>query len=219
MSKTVIYGARRGPRNTNVLEGYSNVVENEPIELQDRQIVGILYSISGNEQGELFPVYAGRNMIGNSPACDIYLPEQSVALEHALLLMRRIKLEDGRIVASSSITDNNSDTGTWVNGESVGFDRMDCKDHSVLQIGNHYKLLFVELDPEAYGLTRSETFRAVPKSKKDKGMPQQVTDNYIVYDREEDNYPTAIGEQHEMDFYGRSKPKDVDHDMNKTIGQ
>lgn len=214
MSKTVIYGARRGPHNSNVLEGYSNFVENVPIELQDRQIVGILYSISGNEQGELFPVYAGRNIIGNSGKCDIWLPEESVAPEHALLLMRRIRLEDGRIMASSSITDNNSDTGTWVNGERVGFDRMDCRDHSVLQIGNHYKLLFVELDPEAYGLTCSETFRALPKPKK-VTAPQNF---YTVFEKEEENYPNTIGEQHEIDFYGRSKPKDEDHGANKTIG-
>lgn len=214
MSKTIIYGARKGTRNTNVFEGYSDVVGNEPIELQERQIVGILYSISGNEFGELFPVYAGRNTIGNSPSCDIFLPEESVAPEHALLLMRRIKLEDGTVHTSSSITDNNSESGTWVDGESVGFDRVLLSDHSVLQFGSHYRLLFVELDPEAYGLTRSETFRAVARPQK---KTVDISDGMSI--REDDTYyPSAIGAQHERDFYGRSKPKEEDHGANKTIG-
>ncbi len=214
MSKTVIYGMRRGQRNTNVLEGYSNVIENEPIRLQERQIVGILYSISGNELGELFPVYAGRNTVGSRPDCDIFLPEESVAPEHALLLMRRIRMDDGTYLASSSISDSNTETGTWVNGERVGFDRLECRDHSVLQVGSHYKLLFVELDPEAYGLTRSETFRAVPRPKKKRS---DSSDEYSIIEDNED-YPSSIGVQHERDFYGRSKPKEEDHGANKTIG-
>ena len=65
------------------------------IKLQDRPIIGALFSISAGIQGELFPIYVGRNTIGSSPDCDICLRETSVSAQHAILLARKQEKEDG----------------------------------------------------------------------------------------------------------------------------
>ena len=41
------------------------------VRLQNRPLIGVLYSISAGIEGELFPVYVGRNTIGSDPSCDI----------------------------------------------------------------------------------------------------------------------------------------------------
>ena len=67
----------------------------QSITLQRRPLIGVLYSISAGIEGELFPLYAGRNTIGSDPSCDICLRESSVSEQHGILLARKQTNENG----------------------------------------------------------------------------------------------------------------------------
>ena len=82
--RTYVPGMRQQP--SSVLPNNS-VVSNSPIlhnqrennrqiVMQERVVVGVLFSISRGLLGELFPVYLGKNIIGLTPKCDISLKEK-----------------------------------------------------------------------------------------------------------------------------------------------
>ena len=94
------------------------------IELQSRPLAGVLYSVSRDNCGELFPVYIGRNTIGCKPDCDIYLSEETVSPDHAILLIRKIGMPDGSKKVTMSIWDYESQYGTRINGERLDDDEI-----------------------------------------------------------------------------------------------
>ena len=59
------------------------------VSLQNRVVVGVLFSISHGLLGEIFPLYLGRNVIGQTANCDICLKEMTVSSEHAILYIRK----------------------------------------------------------------------------------------------------------------------------------
>ena len=98
--RTYVPGVRQQPAS--VLPNNS-VVSNSPIlhnqrennrqiVMQERVVVGVMFSISRGLLGEMFPVYLGKNIIGQTPICDIPLKEKTVSPEHAISILVRLKL-------------------------------------------------------------------------------------------------------------------------------
>ena len=120
-----------------------------------KPIVGFLYSISRTPIGEYWPLHIGRNTIGQSQKCDVFLPEGTVSSDHAVLVVRQIKNTGGVIAA---ITDTQSTNGTMINGETIGFTAMECHDKDIITIGNNYELVLVLMDASQLGISVSENF-------------------------------------------------------------
>ena len=72
--------------------------------MQDRVVVGCLFSISRGLLGEIFPLYLGKNIIGRSPKCDVCLKEMTVSPAHAILHIRKASVKKlfYRLVAASA---------------------------------------------------------------------------------------------------------------------
>ena len=192
------------------------------LRLQQRQLVGVLYSLSAGPDGELFPVYVGRNRIGSDTACDICLRESSVSEYHALLLTRKQTDYDGREYVNVVLSDNNSPSGTSVNGECL-YDRQQCSDGDIIGVGQHYELvlsLFTAFDK----LSVSRGFDRLPDPKPE---PQaattpeaQVASPVTARQPEADvpvPEPNSDTYDDDADFYRPSNKTSQDHYNNKTI--
>ena len=195
------------------------------VRLQNRPLIGVLYSISAGIEGELFPVYVGRNTIGSDPSCDICLRETSVSAMHGMLLARKQTDEEGKEVIKVILSDNNSSYGTILNGESLIFEKVVCSEGDVITIGQNYVLvlsLFNALDKlsVAYGFDRIPE----PKEQQEEvevplpsepniigGMSLNPTEDHFS------NVTQDIEEDSSVDFYRPTKRQSQDHYNNKTI--
>lgn len=130
--------------------------------LQRRPIIGVMYSISACMEGELFPIYVGRNIIGSDPSSDICLRETSVSPAHGLLLARKQLNDLGEESISVFLSDNNSDYGIMVNGEKLSFEKVECKDGDVITIGRNY-VLILSLFNAINKLSFSYNFERIPE--------------------------------------------------------
>lgn len=120
-----------------------------------KPIVGFLYSISRTPAGEFWPLQIGPNKIGTSPSSDILLSEGTVSQNHAVLVVRKLK-SSGNVIAS--ITDAQSTNGTMLNGESLGFNPVECHNGDKLVIGENYEMVLILIDTAKMGLSVAEGF-------------------------------------------------------------
>lgn len=193
------------------------------LEFQQRPIAGILYSVSRDLQGEIFPVYIGRNTIGSSPESDIYLSEESVSHEHGLLLIRKLRMKDGSKRETMSISDFGSRFGTAINGRPLEEDVEPIKRGDIIRIGNAYNFVFIPLDSEDFGLLKSSNFSVIPRVENRPPvntefiaymMPAATGPGQLVDDTV---YPNTVGEEDEQTFYGRTTRKKEDHSDKQTM--
>ena len=122
-----------------------------------KPVVGFLYSISRTVAGEYWPLHVGQNTIGKSETCDIVLKEGTVSEEHAVLMVRKMKNPETVI---ASINDARSTNGTMLNGESLPFSAVDCKNGDIITIGDNYEMLLILIDTAKLGLKVSTDFIA-----------------------------------------------------------
>ena len=159
--RTYVPGVRQQPAS--VLPNNS-VVSNSPIlhnqrennrqiVMQERVVVGVMFSISRGLLGEMFPVYLGKNIIGQTPICDIPLKEKTVSPEHAILHTR--KTETG---LEASITDFNSTFGTQVNETDARYETIPIKENDIITIGSHYQFVIKFFEMEKCGLAENSDF-------------------------------------------------------------
>ena len=188
----------------------------DSLTLQPRMLVGVLYSVSRGMSGELFPLYVGRNTIGSDADSDICLREQSVEPSHAVMLVRRIEDQEGKLKMTVSICDDTPGSPVSVNGQRQEYDRIYCSDGDLIEIGPHYSLRLRLLTPEICGLQPDPEFVALSSVARDApareavaGAPGKADDN--------ENYRSSIGEDDERSFYTPSKAKEPDHLANRTI--
>lgn len=120
-----------------------------------KPVVGFLYSISRTGLGEYWPLQIGRNTIGQDNNSDIVLKEGTVSGNHAVLIVRQVKNTGGVIAA---VTDTQSTNGTMINGETIGFQAVECHDGDILTIGNNYELVLVLIDACKFNLSVSKDF-------------------------------------------------------------
>lgn len=138
-------------RNSPVL--HRQPVNNRQIVMQERVVVGVLFSISRGLLGEMFPIYLGKNIIGQTPVCDISLKEKTVSSEHAILHTRKTE-----IGLEANITDFNSTFGTQVNETDARDETIPVKENDIITIGSHYQLVIKFFEMEKYGLAENPDF-------------------------------------------------------------
>lgn len=158
---------------------------------QERVVVGVLFSVSRGLLGELFPVYLGKNIIGQDPDCDIILSERNVSAHHAILFVR-----DGEDGCDATITDFNSTYGTRVNDEDARYDTVNVHDDDILTVGNHYQLVVKFFNAFRRGLTEDADFED-PESFSDipgviGGGMTPVDDFYRPSNREDDSSTRTV---------------------------
>lgn len=120
-----------------------------------KPILGFLYSVSRKQSGEYWPLHLGLNTIGRSGNCDITLSEGTVSEHHADLVIRQMKNPAKTIC---SIQDAKSTCGTMINGESIAFDPVVCKNGDIITVGEHYQCYLVLIDAKELGLGVQEDF-------------------------------------------------------------
>lgn len=118
-----------------------------------KPVVGFLYSVSRTPLGEYWPLYMGKNSIGQAPDCDIILPEGTVSSHHAVIVTRQ-----GKSGIIAAIKDSESTNGTFINGEPIDFSAEECHGGDIITIGNNYQFLFILIDAAKLGLAVSKDF-------------------------------------------------------------
>lgn len=127
------------------------------IQLQDRPIVGMLFTISNGGKAEIFPLYMGRNEVGRTAEADVCLNEESISQKQAIILVRRY--DKNKI--HFTIVDNGSSNGTLINGELIEeLETHLLEDGSILDFGSGYKMKFFKLLGEELGLKPNPCFKA-----------------------------------------------------------
>lgn len=188
------------------------------IPLQGRMIVGVLYTVSRNLIGEIYPVYVGKNTIGSDSDCDICLRESSVYNLHATLLVRKLTDDSGKIHTSVSISGSMAGVGLSINGEEVDEDRVYCHSGDIIKVGDNYMLSLQLLSPETHGVTVSPGFDALPVEETAHDHIIEVgSDPVSALYGQAATYRDTIAEEDERSFYAPSKAKKEDHLSNKTV--
>jgi len=132
-------------------EVFTRQIQAKPFLSQDKPVIGFLYSISRGGITEYWPLHLGRNTIGCSNNNGIILLESSISSSHSVIhIMRTDKLK-------VYIQDDNSVSGTIVNGKHIGFVRHECRNGDIIEIGN-YQLYLIIIDSDEIGLKVSDKF-------------------------------------------------------------
>jgi len=103
-----------------------------------RKIVGVLITYSWQDQGQVFPVLEGRNLIGKDPnQCDICIPQdQTLSAVNTFITYRR----------NFIIGDKVSMSGTDVNGEPIETEFVPLHNYAKIRTGSTY-WTFVAIQP------------------------------------------------------------------------
>lgn len=80
--------------------------------VNERRLIGWLYTFSRKTTGEFFVLYEGKNTIGSSKDNDIVLDDPSVSANHCYILHRAN-------TKSNFLKDEGSTNGTFINGEEL----------------------------------------------------------------------------------------------------
>lgn len=192
------------------------------LRLQKRQIVGVLYSVSAEADGELFPIYVGRNMIGSDRSCDICLRETSVSAQHGLMLARKQTNDEGEEYVNVILADNNSDYGTLLNGEPIEEEHIQCADGDVISVGQNY-VLVLSLFNALGKLSVATAFdRMTDEPRETSPTPETTPFTAHATEMTEGDHSTNITRDDEhkeasSEFYKPTKQPEQDHYNNKTI--
>ncbi len=153
-----------------------------------KPVVGFLYSVSRTAAGEYWPLHIGQNTIGQNPNSDIVLPEGTVSSDHAVIVVRKMKNPE-KVIAS--ISDARSTNGTMINGESLGFSAVECKNGDIITVGDSYQLFLILVDAASLGLAVAENFIPVAEQEEEFYVDPQET--IPGYTRPGDGYQPLAG--------------------------
>lgn len=211
--------------------GQTDALNERSVTLQNRQIIGVMYSISAGINGELFPIYIGRNTIGSDFSCDICLREMSVSGMHGILLAREQVNDSGEKYINVSLSDDNSMYGIYVNDERAGFERVTLQDGDIVSIGMNY-VFVISLFNAKGKLTVAHDFQpmeedlsttnygGVPSNDK---LPQSSPATRSAQQHQQGSGTFGNKQQQQQnnasasDFYKPSKDKNIDHYNSETI--
>lgn len=206
-----------GKQNARVQDGtcvpnpFGAMPSNQPV-VNQKPIVGFLYSISKSASAEFWPLRIGSNTIGRSSECDVCLGEATVSDQHAVLVVRQMKNPE-KIIAS--ICDSRSTCGTMINGESLGFDQRECFNGDIITIGEHYDLYFILIDAKQIGLNVCRDFMGTQASPKGRNIPHNFNNPYAAptnnhftqgYEQEDMSQQTGTIGLDEMENRPTAKP-------------
>ena len=130
------------------------------LRVEDKPIMGMLFSVSKTNNGEFWPVYVGPNTIGKAANNSVCLSEQTVSENHATLVVRKMMNNGQDSGVFVFIQDTGSIYGTQINGVTLDFNPRECKNGDIITIGENYQLYFVLLDHESLGLHKSDNFKS-----------------------------------------------------------
>lgn len=133
-----------------------------------KPVVGFLYSVSRTAAGEYWPLQIGKNTIGQRPSSDISLAEATVSGDHAVLVVRQLK---GTKEIIAAVTDTMSTNGTLLNGETIGFQPVECHNGDIITIGNNYELLIILIDATKLNLEVSKSFMPIDDEEEEDEAP------------------------------------------------
>ena len=198
--------------------------------LQDRQMIGVMYSISAGINGELFPIYIGRNTIGSDLSCDICLRETSISSLHGILLAREQVDDSGEKYINATLADDNSMYGTCVNDERIGFEKVSLKDGDIITIGMNY-IFIISLFNAIGKLTVSRDIQFIQEdastedysdivSNNEKILPKPIPVLAETHLQDKDSFSTKKDipiTTSESEFYKPTKEKNIDHFNSKTL--
>lgn len=125
------------------------------VESIETPIIGFLFSVSHLATGEYWVLRLGDTVVGNGDETDIELKEKTVSYIHATICAT--KEEDKPKVI---IFDNQSEEGTFVNGQLVAETGTVCYNGDILTFGKHYQLLLLLADVHKYGLEPINGFQS-----------------------------------------------------------
>jgi pSer/pThr/pTyr-binding forkhead associated (FHA) protein len=120
-----------------------------------KPIVGFLVSVSRSDEGEYWVLRQGQNTIGSGSNCNILLSESAVSGVHAVLAVHRNPGDNNRL--SVGLIDRGSSNGTFVNGNYIGFNPIQCKNLDKIKIGN-YELLLMLFDAVDFEMKKADNF-------------------------------------------------------------
>ena len=104
-----------------------------------RRIVGILITYSWEEQGQVFPVLEGRNLIGKDPAqCNICIPQDQTLSDVNSSIAYRSQFV---------IRDKDSMSGTFVDGGFVEAEPVPLRNYAKIRTGST-NWTFVAIQPQ-----------------------------------------------------------------------
>lgn len=135
----------------------------KPKPTPQRHIVGLLFSVSKTEMGEIIPIYLGRNVIGRDASCDICLEEESVSDTHAIIVARQLTGNRPMIVVS--LTDKDSSYGTYLSNELIDYDTHIVENGDHIRFGQAYEFVFIKLDATNLGLNKANNFYSASATK------------------------------------------------------
>ena len=138
--------------------GMTNEADSRHFALQNRVVVGVLFSLSHGLLGEMFPLYLGRNIVGYTENCDVRLLENTVSSEHAIIYIKKDESVTGYNI---TITDYNSTYGTLVNNLDGRYETLQVNENDVLTIGKHYRLLVKMFNTDKAALQEEPEFEAM----------------------------------------------------------
>lgn len=170
---TVVPGMTENAR-ANSRQGVQQPVSAQPQRrsaASGKPVVGFVYSVSRTAAGEYWPLHIGQNTIGQSSSCDIVLPEGTVSMEHAVLVVRKMKNPEKTI---ASLSDARSTNGTMLNGESLGFSAVECKNGDIITVGDSYELYLILVDTASLGLSVAENFIALETEEQYPDVQQEM---------------------------------------------
>lgn len=200
--KTYVPGTGMPEPNVQLSQSASPAVVNEQplatriVKMQNRMVVGVLFSISRDMLGEIFPLYLGRNVIGQADNCDICLKEQTVSSEHAILYIRKESFPT--IHYEMTLTDYASTYGTLVNEQDGRYEQLGVKENDIITIGKHYKFILKMFDTDNNGLKEDEEFEGVTSTRSQGAAsygnetPIMSNDFYAPSPKEGDSSRTVI---------------------------
>ena len=111
-------------------------VEKETTDTERRKLTGFLVTFSHSPNGEYFPLYEGKNSVGRTDACNVFIQNDSkVSEKHLSILYRTVDRK-------FKFKDEQSSNGTFLNGELT--DEGELKNLDRIGIGNTL-LLFMEI--------------------------------------------------------------------------
>lgn len=104
-----------------------------------RRICAVMVTYTWRNEGQVFPVYEGRNYVGSDPDCEISLTtDRQLSGRHAAIFFRGGNFE---------ISDEKSMNGTFVNNKSVPLTGMPLGNYIVIKTGATI-WRFIIIEPE-----------------------------------------------------------------------
>lgn len=157
---------KKGKRQPTIIEETTSMDGNGISKNSSNRILaGFLYSFSRTEAGEYFPIYEGKNSIGNDPEADIALMEQTISAHHADIFIIKKQVESKLDFRLKDVGSSNStfcdDQQLFVGDVAI------LKERSIIKIGGyHLKLVLIDKFSEELGL--NSNFKPSSFSKKAK---------------------------------------------------